>query len=368
MIGHPPTLTQINGSQSSKRLKRGYLSYSTSYHQSSSSDEDYSQPVFIRHPSSAMEQLSKAFEQGGSSGGDSDQLSASFKGLYKSIFGHSVCSGEYLNPPPLPPSTVTELDSSDSSYPLGASALSLLGNINPTGSNYGQHFSALMDSFRDIAVTNSWDKLEPMQVQGLMQSFRAAERDQFGLDAESFSRISSSFEQFFQQLNDRIVSTGAVMGDRQASDHGEYQSNVPGSSDGATQPLVELTYTENQTMFPISGMSPPSNYPPPSLHSPPSPSNQDIMTHVATQDHTHHMTSDLTLMSQHLPTTQQTVRQHAGNVGNKMFPTPAPTVYLQGANSPVRSQGASSPIDIHTPHRSTFENDDDDDFDWSTIM
>ena len=393
--GQPPTLTQVNtngsSSRSSKRPKRDpphshshSYSVSYSYHQSSSSDEDYSHSGFIQRPSTMEQHPSRTFDHEGCnySGDDGeDQLSSSFRSLYKSIFGHSVCSGEYLNPPPLPPSSLTELGSSDSSIPLGASALSLL---DATGITYGHQFSMLMDSFRDIAETNGWDKLQPTQVQGLVMSFRAAERDQFGLDAESFSRVSSSFEQFFQQLNSRVCCSSSRRGDHHqaASELGDYQPNIPGTGDSAAQPLVDalpLTYPENPTMFPISGASPPSsNYLPPSLHidppSPPPPLTNEMMTHISPQEHAHHLTSDPTLTSGQF-SSAPSERAQANESMFSIAPVTSMAAYLQETNSTVRSQGQPHSEGTHQHkstaphhHRDPFDNDEEDDFDWSTIM
>ena len=346
-MGSAATLTQIN-SRSSKRAKRE-LGYSSSYHRSPSLSHsafsDASQPLGLEH-------FSKAFEQGAT--GASDHLSASFKSLYKSIFGHSVSSGEYLNPPPLPPSTVTELSSSDSSFPLGASAFSLLSSINATGVTYHPHFYTVMDSFRDIAETNSWDKLEPSQVQGLMESFRAAERDQFGLDAESYSRVSSSFERFFQELNSRCT-TGSSKGNRVTEL--EYQSHMSDSGCTVTQPLTDtspLMYSENPdslSMFPISGASPPSsNYPPPPQMT------QDISPQgEMTSDPTAH----LSLLS--TPSSQRTNNAHfetfAAGYPGQSPPLGSMATQILTADMP----GKSAATDL-------FENDDDDDFDWSKLM
>ena len=307
------------------------------------------------HQSSGLEHLSNSFEHGATgAGGTTDHLSASFKSLYKSIFGHSVASGEYLNPPPLPPSTVTELSSSDSSFPLGASAFSLLqSSANAASVTYHPHFYTVMDSFRDIAETNSWDKLEPSQVQGLVESFRVAERDQFGLDAESYTRVSSSFERFFQELNSRFI-TGTSKGNCVAELDYPGQSNVSDGGCSAAQPLADTlppTFAENPDslpMFPISGASPPnSNYPPPPQ-----------MTHdISPQgDLTSDPSTHMPLLS--TPPSQQTKDAHFA----AMYP---------GHNPPLGSM-ATPMLTADMPGKSAstdlFENDDDDDFDWSKLM
>ena len=269
-----------------------------------------------------------------------------------------MSSGEYLNPPPLPPSTVAELSSSDSSFSLGASALSLMSNVNPAGS-YSPNIYSLMDSFRDIAETNSWDKLEPSQVQGLMETFRAAERDRFGLDAESYVRVSSSFEQFFQQLNSRFMTRNednpAALTDI------EYQPNILTGSDGrVTQPMAGRSppdyahQPDTMPMFPVSSASPPnSNYPPPQRT--PSP-HTSMSPQGPCSVHTHLLSA-------------QTTAAHY-NTFSAPFPGQSPPPF-PGQNPSLGGMAPQRlPADMTVKSSATdlFDNDDDDDFDWSKLM
>lgn len=302
-------------------------------------------PSFSTHnqsPGSAPYKM--AFEQEGG-----DNLSASFKSLYKSIFGHSVSSGEYLNPPPLPQSTSAELSSSDTSLPLGASALSLLNS--PVG-NYSPHFYSLMDSFRDIAENNSWDKLEPAQVQGLMESFKAAERDRFGLDQETYSRVSSSFSQFFQQLNSRFITGEEGSNPTLAEYH-----PLPGRERGgmihpALVNRLPPTYgqqPDTTSPFPVSGTSPPgSNYCPP---------NRTPSPHVSPQGHLGTSPIHPQLSAAHFHTSAT----HFNTFSN---PFPGPDT---GLGSIVPHSGTAN-MPIKSAATDLFENDDDDDFDWSKLM
>lgn len=286
-----------------------------------------------------------AFEQEGE-----DNLSTSFKSLYKSIFGHSVSSGEYLNPPPLPQSTSAELSSSDTSLPLGASALSLLNS--PVG-NYSPHFYSLMDSFRDIAESNSWDKLEPAQVQGLMESFKAAERDRFGLDLETYSRVSSSFSQFLQQLNSKFI-TGEGGSNPTLTEY--HPSLSCRESRGMMHPsLVNRLppkygqHPDTTPPFPVSGTSPPgSNYCPP---------NRTPSPHVSPQGHlgTSPIHSQLSAAHFHTPATHFTT-----------FSTPFPG-QDPGLGS-IAPHGRTANMPIKSAVTDLFENEDDDDFDWSKLM
>lgn len=114
------------------------------------------------------------------------------------------------SPHPLPPiaggSATAMFDNGEgtSSNP-GASAT----YFNPSHRNYNPRLASLFDSFRDIADTNSWDKLDPSQIQGLMESFKSGERDRFGLDLDSYTGVANSFNQFLGQLHNRFITSGS---------------------------------------------------------------------------------------------------------------------------------------------------------------
>ena len=135
-----------------------------------------------------------------------DDLGSSFRSLYKSIFGHSLQPGEYFNDIdehgiiPDNSNSSNDLGLSNSSLPLGASASTMFSSI------HNPQFTSLMESFRDIAETNNWDKLDPAQIQGLMDSFKAGERDKFGLEPELYAEIHTSFNHFLSQLNNRFLT------------------------------------------------------------------------------------------------------------------------------------------------------------------
>ena len=137
-----------------------------------------------------------------------DDLSASFRSLYKSLLGQ----GEECTPPaansPLPPiasgCATTMIDNGTS----GNTEVSAT-YFNPAHRNYNPRLASLFDSFRDIADTNSWDKLDPSHIQGLMESFKSGERDKFGLDPESYVGVANSFNQFLGQLHNRFITSGS---------------------------------------------------------------------------------------------------------------------------------------------------------------
>ena len=66
-----------------------------------------------------------------------------------------------------------------------------------------------MDSFRDIAETNSWDKLDPSQIQCLMDSFKEGEHHKYGLDPDTYADLHASFNKFLSQLNNRFLTSSS---------------------------------------------------------------------------------------------------------------------------------------------------------------
>jgi len=162
-----------------------------------------------------------------------DELNSSFRSLYKSLFGHSVPhQGEYFNtsasedrnhmsanlPGSIPNNGLT-LSDSNGSLSLGASAGTFLNSVsNP-------QFTSLMGSFRDIAETNSWDKLDPAQIQGLVDSFKTCEHSKFGLDHDAYADLHASFNQFLSQLNNKFL-TGSSNANPQLADYSQQPSQL----------------------------------------------------------------------------------------------------------------------------------------------
>lgn len=174
-----------------------------------------------------------------------DDLSASFKSLYKSIFGHSVSGGgDFV--PPLPANSHGISVSSGllgSSLPLGASASMLFS------SGRNPQFISLMDSFRDIAETNSWDKLDPSQIQCLMDSFKEGEHHKYGLDPDTYADLHTSFNNFLSQLNNRFLTSSSGSTPRLS----EYSQHQLGGAGGGV-----MSHT---SMINHEGMPPPHHHP-----------------------------------------------------------------------------------------------------------
>lgn len=172
-----------------------------------------------------------------------DDLSASFRSLYKSIFGHSVSGGDFTPPPPATSQAVAVSSSElGSSLPLGASASLLFS------SSRNPQFTSLMDSFRDIAESNSWDKLDPSQVQCLMDSFKEGEHHKYGLDPDTYADLHASFNKFLSQLNSRFL-TGSSGSTPRLSEYNHHQLHGHAGTSGAVM--------SHASMINHRGMPPP---------------------------------------------------------------------------------------------------------------
>ena len=176
-----------------------------------------------------------------------DDLSASFRSLYKSIFGQSVSGGNFIDPPPLPPNSHgLSLTSGElgSSLPLGASASMLFS------SGRNPQFTALMDSFRDIAESQSWDKLDPSQIQCLMDSFKEGEHHKYGLDPDTYADLHASFNKFLSQLNNRFL-TGSSGSTPRLSEYNQHPLHSHASATGGRGVM------SHASMINHGGMPPP---------------------------------------------------------------------------------------------------------------
>lgn len=276
-----------------------------------------------------------------------DDLSASFRSLYKSIFGQSVNSGEYINAPTsvdahqLPVPSV-DPGCSNSSLVLGASAASL---FNPGHQNYSPQLTSLMDSFRDIAESNSWDKLDSAQIQGLMESFKAGEHDKFGLDPEAYAELSVSFNQFLSQLNNKFLTSSAGSIPRLNEYHHQPHSHLGRMSQAHMISRMPPKYgRQGDSMMPygIHRTSPPSS----NFHS----ANRTPSPHISPPSaHMAPMCGPITSSHSHM--------------------SPHYTSFLQGHTPPLPSIAQptdTSDVPIRSAATDLFE--EEDDFDWSKLM
>lgn len=335
-----PTLNQLNSTGMDKpRIKRP--AFCSTYSPSpppppsnSSVIPHYSNAVSDSSSSSAsLPRLAFAEREG------FDDLSASFQSLYKSIFGQSVGAESCLDPLSTTNTTAIEthsvavassgLSSSNNSLALGASATTL---FNPSHRNYSPQFATLMDSFRDIADSNSWDKLDHAQIQGLMESFKAGRNDKFGLDPDVYASVASSFNNFLSQLNNKFLTGSAA--------------SVPH--------LNDCNHSRNHHSN-HSGMSPGSHM----IHGRPHPSAS--ASEYPQVDPMHHHYGGV--VQNRTPSPH--ISPAGGHVGGTQI-SPGQHPHL---NTQVPPFFIESP-DQNPPIRSVATDllDDDDDFDWSKLM
>ena len=338
-----PTLAELNAVTDGPRTKRAaYLSpyspspppppISTSYHHFSSSISDSSINL---HPRMAFAEQGEGV----------DDLSASFRNLYKSIFGHSIQSGNYFNdigqgvPPDMNSSSSGDLGISNSSLPLGASATALFSSL----SLRNPQFTSLMDSFREIAESNTWDKLDPSQIQGLMDSFKIGDHDKFGLEPEVYAELHTSFNHVLSQLNNRFL-TGSSGSSPQLSEYNQYHNHSSGSvmshmgGRGLLTKyhahhqldMVSPLVSSQQASPPSGGFCPPQNRTPSPHTSPTQVTNQPPLPHIS--------------------------QQFGGFVTSHTSPS------MTSVSPPTGQDG----MPIRSAATELF--DDDDDFDWSKLM
>lgn len=193
-----------------------------------------------------------------------DDLSASFRSLYKSLFGHSVGRGDFIGPDSLLDDTPDPdpLSGSNSSIPLGTSASDFTASY---GSKMPK-FTSLMESMRGLAESNRWDQLNQSQIQDLIDCFRIGEEsDHFGLDANVWAGLSSSFNTFLSRVNHRLPSNTATPSRRMS--HYSPASNLRHSPTSSFHSINSSGYSNcsNHSMSPqqpMVGMSPGNRHTP----------------------------------------------------------------------------------------------------------
>ena len=136
-----------------------------------------------------------------------EDLSASFRSLYKSLFG-SVGS----NAPPT--CSYTNDLQQYQTPPTGLSNMGYSADVIGTSitkpvvtmadTNKAPPFTSMMDNLKDIAEKNRWEMLNPTQIQSLRESFKSGSHKNFGMDQDTFLEWSHSFNQFLSQLDSHI--------------------------------------------------------------------------------------------------------------------------------------------------------------------
>ena len=339
-----PTLAELNAEEASKPKRPALSSYPFS--PPSGIPPHYSSPVSDSSSSShPLPRVAFAEREG------YDDLSASFRSLYRSIFGHSVNSGEYINEPRESdnmqqlPTVSSGLSGSNASLPLGASAASL---FDPTSRNYSPQFTSLMDSFRDIAESNNWDKLDPAHIQGLMESFKGGEHDKFGLNPEAYSDLASSFNQFLVRLNSRFLTGNSTNSPDLAEYQQHHHSRVAHMmSRGASTSTPKYDHQrESLSPFGMPHVSPPStsNY-----HT----ANSSTSPHISPSGHVVPMCGAMTSTHSHL---------------TPHYSSFAPIHGHASTLTSVAHVGGLTEIPIKSVVTDLFDDAEDDDFDWTKLM
>ena len=344
-----PTLAELNAEEASKP-KRPARSSSYTFSPPSGVPPHYSSSVSDSSSPCHLPPRIAFTEREGY-----DDLSASFRSLYKSIFGHSVNAGEYINEPTelddvqQLPAVSGGLSSSNTSLPLGASAASL---FDPTSRNYSPQFTSLMDSFRDIAESNNWDKLDPAQIQGLMESFKGGEHDKFGLTPEVYSDLASSFNQFLTRLNNRFLTGNSMNSPHLAEYHHQAQQHHPSRvahmmGRGCSTSTPKYGHQrESMSPFGMPHASPPSasNY-----HT----ANSSTSPHISPSGHMVPMCGAMTSTHSHL---------------SPHYSSFAPVHGHASTLTSVAHVGGPTEIPIKSVVTDLFDDAEDDDFDWTKLM
>lgn len=275
-----------------------------------------------------------------------DELSSSFRSLYKSIFGQ-LGGNEYLNEYTTlsdlhtnPGHELASSDSSMSSVPLGASA-SLLQNQSKCTH---PQFLSLMDNFREMADSRSWDKLDPAHVQGLLESFKEGQSDKFGLDVVTYADVHASFNQFLSQLNNRFLA-GSLANMPPLVDYnhddGAHQQH-PGLLEQQAKYQQYRLDSGEVSAIPLVGMSqvsPTDGYP--------------------VSDHT---------PSQHINLMNQSHLQPVGGTNHTHLNSRYGQYTVPTGNTATLNSLAQDTESTHIKPTVTELFDDDDDFDWSKLM
>lgn len=194
-----------------------------------------------------------------------DDLSASFRSLYKSLFGFSVGKGDFVGPDSLLDETPDTLSGSNSSIPLGTSA----SNFTTTCGSKMPKITSLMESMRGLAESNRWDQLNQSQIQELIDCFRLGEdSDHFGMEANVWAGLSSSFNNFLSRVNHKLPSNPATPSRRMShyspvgnvrhsptssfhSVNSSGYSNCSNHSISSQQPMVGMSSGNRRTPYAI---------------------------------------------------------------------------------------------------------------------
>jgi hypothetical protein len=274
-----------------------------------------------------------------------DDLSASFKSLYKSVFESNQAAnasmkpeGSYSAPGQTPfgsvPSGIShgqikyDLDAQYSPPHMQTPQVPTVQQQQQQQTFLQQEMLSFLDSFSGAAESGNWDGLDVMQFQRLMDSLRA-EGGQLGLDQSQYSDLQVSFNQFFAQQGLLANSSNSTM------------SNGLGHSSGSL----------HATPSPIPSPSPSllGYQSSPVHHHQPSPSRSPILSHS------------------HSPQIQPNISGHSYS---QQVPG-VPLHHIISSSVSSNSVGSDGPVPIrfHSEASDLLDDDDEEDtFDWSSIL
>ena len=270
-----------------------------------------------------------------------DDLSSSFKSLYKSVFESNQAANVAMKPEG---SFTTSGHSPFGTVPSGISHGQIKFDLESQYSPPHMHTSpvptvqqqqqeqqtflqqemlSFLDSFSGAAESGNWDGLDVVQFQRMMDSLRA-EGGPLGLDQSQYSDLQMSFNQFFAQQGLLASSTNSTM------------SNGLGHSSGSI----------HASPSPIPSPSLLGYQSPPSHHHQSSPSRSPILPHS--------------------PQIQPNISGHSYS---QQVPG-VPLHHIISSSVSSNSVGSDGPVAIrfHSEASDLLDDDEEDTFDWSSIL
>ena len=178
-----------------------------------SSSHHHPQGNFITSSSSSLHHYSRGGGAGGGAEGSFEDLNASFRSLYRSLFD-SVGGTHFpmlSSSSSSSPSSVTEVGVVTTPHATGYGRLPT-SELSSSQTKLDSSLTSVMDSLRDLADNNQWDTLSPTTIQSLWETVNEGDHAQFGMDHASFAKWSDSFNQFLNQLNSHVPSSSSHFG------------------------------------------------------------------------------------------------------------------------------------------------------------
>ncbi|XP_022100614.1 forkhead box protein J3-like isoform X2 [Acanthaster planci] len=214
-----PTLAQINIPNTAAQLQQQLLQ--TQQQQQQPPSQDVGTKLFESNP-------------------NIEDLSASFRSLYKSVFESSMNGplSQFHQVDSNTPSPQQSLVGSPNGNQLQQSQ-QYLGQLSLNSSNLDwlQNLDLLKESVR----TANWNDIDVSQFQGLMESMKQADLKNWSLEPQQFADLAASLNQFFQQTGLLTQSLGGLSASSAATGSGfnsSQHSNYSNSTTGGHSSLM----------------------------------------------------------------------------------------------------------------------------------